>query len=177
VKKKSNKYDNSKKTLKVYEVVVAVKTQEPINKPDGLKKGITDSNVLIKWLRYPFATFIGIVVTVCFVIISIQLSSLKGPPSETGNAGVIIGLILGIPIGSYISGRIVRSYMGSSHRWAKVIIISPGIWMALFVLTSQIMQFGLSSEYLRELITPCIIGIMLSSFTTYIGFKLGRSKK
>lgn len=131
-----------------------------------------DSKTTKKWLRYPVATLIGIVTIVCFVFIGIQVVSLIGPPSETGYLGMLFGLILGIPIGSFISGRIVRSIIGLSHHWLKIAFMSPGIWIALFIIIFQIIEYNISSEYVLELIIPCVIAVVLSLYMTHRGAKL-----
>ena len=129
-----------------------------------------------KWWRYPVAMFTGLAIAIFCVFIGIQLASLFGPSSETGYTGMLFGLLFGISIGGFIAGHIARPVVGPLHHWVKIVLITPGVWIALFTLISQSMEFGMSSEYLVELIIPCFIGIILSFYATYKGLSLKRKQ-
>lgn len=135
------------------------------------------NDIIKKWWRYPLAMFTGLAIAIFFVFIGIQLASLFGPSSETGYTGMLFGLLFGISIGGFIAGYIVSPVVGLLHHWAKIILITPGVWIALFTLLSQSLEFGISSEYLVELIIPCFIGIILSFYATYKGISQKRKQQ
>lgn len=136
-----------------------------------------DRSKLSKWWRYPLSTITGVVITTACVFMGVQLTSLFGPSSETGYAGSLFGALIGFPIGGFVSGRTIRSIVRPSLRWLQITFVSPGVWIALMILGLQATHFGMASDYLKELIAPCIVAIILSLCGTYKGIYLRKGKK
>lgn len=114
------------------------------------------------WWKYSFPVFSGIAIIILFVLIGILLTSLFGPSTETGYTGMLIGMIVGVPIGGFISGRIATKVSLPLNQWAKILLATPGFWIAAMCLVFQLAEFGTHSEYVIELIVPCILGVAIS---------------
>ena len=116
---------------------------------------------MLKMLRYGAALMAGLATSLGSGIAAGALAPLVG--REGDFLLWAVGLGLGLPLGGWVAGRVAKPNLDASPAsWFALLGLSPGLWLALFVWSVQLRQFGPGSEYFLELLGPGLFGILLA---------------
>ena len=123
---------------------------------------------MLKMLRYGAALMAGLATSFGSGIAAGALAPLVGRESEFFLWAV--GLGLGLPLGGWVAGRVAKPDQHSAAaRWVVLLALTPGLWLALLVWTSELRRSGVESEYFQELLVPGVFGILLALGGTAFG--------
>ena len=109
--------------------------------------------------RYAAATLAGLATAIGCVAGGIAATSFA---PEGGFFGSMIGALVGLPLGGWVAARLARPGLASSSApWRVLLVIAPGVWLALGAWIIEGRRSGTGSEYFLELIGPGLFGILI----------------
>jgi len=121
------------------------------------------------------ALLAGLVAAVACVFLAVLVSSHVAGVEEFGFAALLVGAIGGLTLGGFLAGRVIGPAVASSRGALKCVLVSPGLWLAVLLLSLSGIHNGLESEYFGELIAPAFLGAAIAAAASAWGASRSKS--